>query len=175
MVRGPACRFPMPAAVSVRRQRLQSRSSRNHLWFATLPIPTFRVPSPDQRAFNPRPPGAHRESVPPRCCHPPSAAVRRWVPSWPDFGTGSRSPHWASPSLRALPRPAAPGGAGAFGERRSLPRLPRVPRPARPGGVATEATRGGRSAWLGSERSGGPEGSPNAHCDPHGRGRQKSL
>lgn len=32
--------------------------------------------------------------------------------------------------------------------------MPRVLRPARPGGVATEATRGRRSAWLGSGRSG---------------------
>lgn len=97
---------------------------------------------------------AHHESAPPRCCHPPSAAVRRWVPSWPDFGTRSRSPHWASPLQRALPFPAAPGGTGSFGERRSLPRLPGVLRPARPGGVASEAMRGRRSAWLGSVRSG---------------------
>lgn len=55
---GPGCRFPVPVAPSMRKQRLQFRSGRNHLWFATLPLPTFRVSSPDQRAFNPRPPGS---------------------------------------------------------------------------------------------------------------------
>lgn len=135
-------------------------------------LPHFAAPGP---VSAPLTPGrrAHRASAPPRCCHPPSAAVRRWAPSWPGCGTGSRSPHSASPSPRALPRPAAPGGAGAFGERRWLPRSPRVPRAARPGEVATEATRGRRSAWLGSGGAGAQGAAPALPATPTGEGVRK--
>lgn len=49
VVKGPACRFPVLATLGTRRLKLQSRSGRNHLWFATLPphTHTFCVPSPD--------------------------------------------------------------------------------------------------------------------------------
>lgn len=114
--RGPASRFPVPAWGQQGRGSDSGRAG-------TMPNSTPGVGnSPPRRGAPPHPAGApltpgcraHRANAPPRCCHPPSAAVRRWAPSWPGCGTGSRSPRSVSPSPRASPPPSCPGGRGSL-------------------------------------------------------------